>query len=72
VIFVLVRSRWAVSLSTVGISLSATVGCNISIFCILMINCFSLDDVGCIVWMDPRDIRYKECVINFVFNGFGN
>ena len=26
-----------------------------------------LDDVGCIVWMDSRDIRYKECVNLFLW-----
>ena len=56
--------RGAVSLSTVGISLTATVGW------IPKVLMASLDDVGCIVWMDSRDIRYKECV-NMFFEWFG-
>lgn len=70
VVFVLVKSGWALSLSTVGISLSAMVGPNLcwtlaSGFYVL-IYIASLDDVRCIVWVDSRNIRYGEYV-NFIF-----
>lgn len=41
----------------------------ISFLYILMTITSFLDDVGCIVWMDSRDIRYKECVKHFLMNG---